>query len=73
MLSLNKTVITSPQQNGPQSIYGLEILLNEHKRATINGDINNEIAEHRLPTNHRFTGTLASVLPIVRITINESL
>ena len=31
----------------------LNVRLTEHKRATINGDINNHIAEHHLQTNHR--------------------
>ena len=41
----------------------LSARLNEHRRVTRNGDINNHITEHHLQTKHR----------IVQITVNKSL
>ena len=40
----------------------LNVRLTEHKRATRNGDINNDIAEHHLKTNHRIDWDSAECL-----------
>ena len=37
----------------------LNKLLTEHKRATRNADVNNNIAEHHLQTNHRIDSSSA--------------
>ena len=43
--------------------------LSKHKRATINGDVNNHIVEHHIES----TGTLWHALCILQTTINDSL
>ena len=44
--------------------------LNEHKQAAKKGDLNNNIAEHRLKTSHTIDWGSAT-LPVVLTTINE--
>ena len=51
----------------------LNTRLTEHKRATRNGDLNNNIAEHHLQTNHvtESTGTLLNAWSTVLTTTND--
>ena len=51
----------------------LNTRLTEHKRATRNGDIKNNIAEHHFWRNSKSTGTLQHALHILQTTINDSL